>query len=48
MDHFQTVQEAHEVVSLLKKAINDKLSNTRVTIHVDPCQGASPVAEEVD
>lgn len=48
MDHFQTVQEAHEVVSSLKKAINDKLMNTRVTIHVDPCQGASPVAEEME
>lgn len=31
-----TVGEAHEIVGRLKKEINDKFKNTRVSIHVDP------------
>ncbi len=31
-----TVKEAHDIVGELKRDINEKLSNTRVSIHIDP------------
>ena len=31
-----TVKEAHEIIGCLKKEINDRIKNTRVSIHVDP------------
>lgn len=38
MDRWQTVEEAHQVIACLKKAIGEKLINTRVSIHVDSYQ----------
>lgn len=38
MDPWQTVEEAHQVIACLKKAIGEKLLNTRVSIHIDPYQ----------
>lgn len=31
-----SVEEAHDIVGKLKKEINNKFNNTRVSIHVDP------------
>jgi divalent metal cation (Fe/Co/Zn/Cd) transporter len=31
-----TVKEAHDIVGSLKKDLNDRFKNTRVSIHVDP------------
>lgn len=34
-----TVKEAHDIVGRLKKGMNEKFSNTRVNIHIDPGPG---------
>ncbi|XWX64206.1 cation diffusion facilitator family transporter [Desulfitobacterium sp. AusDCA] len=34
----QTVEEAHQIIGCLKKAIGEKFKNTRVNIHIDPYQ----------
>ena len=34
-----TVKEAHELMGILKKELDEKLGNTRVSIHIDPGEG---------
>lgn len=36
LDCHQTVEEAHQLIGCLKKAIGEKFKNTRVNIHIDP------------
>ena len=36
VDPYLTVKEAHDIIASLKKDMNDKFKNTRVTIHIDP------------
>lgn len=36
VDPYVTVKEAHDIIASLKKDMNDKFKNTRVTIHIDP------------
>jgi divalent metal cation (Fe/Co/Zn/Cd) transporter len=36
LDPNQTVEEAHQVVGCLKKALGEALKNARVNIHIDP------------
>ena len=33
-----TVQKAHDIIGDIKKDMNEKISNTRVTIHIDPAK----------
>jgi len=35
---YLTVKEAHDIIARLKKDMNERLNNTRVTIHLDPYQ----------
>lgn len=43
-----TVMEAHELIGLLKKEINIRLKNTRVSIHIDPYQKLSDSASSLE
>lgn len=36
LDPAVTVKESHDIISKIKKAMNEKFKNVRVTIHVDP------------
>jgi cation diffusion facilitator family transporter len=36
VDHSLTVQETHDIIGCLKKAMREEFNNTRVSIHVDP------------
>lgn len=36
VDPYLTVKETHDIIASLKKDMNDKFNNTRVTIHIDP------------
>ena len=36
VDPYLTVKETHDIIASLKKDMNDKFKNTRVTIHIDP------------
>lgn len=36
LDENTTVKETHEIIGSLKKDMNERIGNTRVTVHVDP------------
>lgn len=38
LDRHQTVEEAHQIIACLKRAMSERLKNTRVNIHIDPYQ----------
>jgi cation diffusion facilitator family transporter len=38
IDPYLTVEEAHNIIGSLKKAMSDQLKNTRVNVHIDPYQ----------
>lgn len=43
-----TVGEIHEIIGTLKKEMNDKLSNTRVSVHVDPYKKNEEKSNDTD